>query len=154
MDMLREKIDEIVRQGVAEAGVELYHWEFSRAGPRARLLVYIDSPQGVTVDDCARTSHALESRLDSAGIIPSSYVLEVSSPGIERRLWVPWHYQRMVGKRIRVLFRAEPEGTKSYEGKLLGMEGETICLEVLFGRVSIPLSQIIRAQAIYEPEGQ
>jgi len=151
MSTLREKLDLLLRQGAQAARVELYHWELSRAGPRARLLVYIDSPTGVTLGDCERASRAIEALLDEHDPFAAPYVLEVSSPGVERRLWDEWHYQRSLGKRIRVTARS-PQGKKAYEGRLASVEKGKIAVELEEGRIEIPLSQVARAQLVFEPK--
>jgi len=154
MRTLREKLDELLRQGTRDAQVELYHWELSRAGPRARLLVYIDRPQGVTLKDCERASRAIEALLDAEDPIPSSYVLEVSSPGVERGLWEKWHYERALGKRVRVVVKVARDGRHVYEGKLAEVRGEEITVELDKGRIEIPFPEIARAHVVFEPEAK
>lgn len=151
MSILREKLDLLLRQGAQAAQVELYHWELSRAGPRARLLVYIDSPTGVTLGDCERASRAIEALLDEHDPFAGPYVLEVSSPGVERRLWDEWHYQRALGKRVRVTARSA-QGKRAYEGRLASVGKEKIAVELEEGRIEIPLSQVTRAQLVFEPK--
>ena len=151
MSILREKLDLLLRQGAQAAQVELYHWELSRAGPRARLLVYIDSPTGVTLGDCERASRAIEALLDEHDPFAGPYVLEVSSPGVERRLWKEWHYQRALGKRVRVTARSA-QGKRAYEGRLASVGKEKIAVELEEGRIEIPLSQVTRAQLVFEPK--
>ena len=151
MSILREKLDLLLRQGAQAAQVELYHWELSRAGPRARLLVYIDSPTGVTSGDCERASRAIEALLDEHDPFAGPYVLEVSSPGVERRLWEEWHYQRALGKRVRVTARSA-QGKRAYEGRLASVGKEKIAVELEEGRIEIPLSQVTRAQLVFEPK--
>lgn len=151
MSILRKKLDLLLRQGAQAAQVELYHWELSRAGPRARLLVYIDSPTGVTLGDCERASRAIEALLDEHDPFAGPYVLEVSSPGVERRLWEEWHYQRALGKRVRVTARSA-QGKRAYEGRLASVGKEKIAVELEEGRIEIPLSQVTRAQLVFEPK--
>ncbi len=150
MNVPRDVLEEIVRRAVAQARVELYHWEFTQRGRELRLTVYIDRPGGVSVEDCARTSEILSNLLDQADPIQSSYVLEVSSPGLDRRLWEPWHYERVVGKKIHVKVRGMER--TSYEGRLLAVvEGKAV-VEAKSGRVEIPLSQVTQAWVVYEGE--
>ena len=152
MNSLREKLDALLRQGTDKAQVELYHWELTRGGPRAKLLVYIDTPQGVTLEDCERASRAIEALLDSQDPIASSYVLEVSSPGIERQLWTPEHFRRAVGKRVKVVLKV-PRGKKSVLiGRLHGVSQEEIELDAEGQLHRIPFLEITRAQLVYEPE--
>ncbi|MCS7240001.1 MAG: ribosome maturation factor RimP [Candidatus Bipolaricaulota bacterium] len=150
MKVPREKLEEIIRQGAALAQVELYHWEFGQHGRELRLTVYIDRPGGVSVEDCARASEVISGLLDTADPIPSPYVLEVSSPGLERRLWEPWHYERVVGKKIHVKVRGMEK--TSYEGRLVRLSEGKAVVEWVGGRVEIPLAQVIQAWVVYEGE--
>ncbi|MGB9861506.1 MAG: ribosome maturation factor RimP [Candidatus Bipolaricaulaceae bacterium] len=150
MRVPRERLEEIIRQGAELARVELYHWELAQYGRELRLTVYIDRPGGVSVEDCARASEILSDLLDAADPIPSSYVLEVSSPGLERRLWEPWHYERVVGKRIHVRVRGMER--PSYEGRLVEVREGKAVVEGKGGRVEIPLNQVTQAWVVYEGE--
>lgn len=148
MNVSREVIDEILRRGAEQARVELYHWDVTHHGRELRLMVYIDRPGGVSVEDCARTSEIISKLLDKADPIPSSYTLEVSSPGLDRRLWEPWHYERVIGKKIRV--KARGMERTSYEGRLVAVgEGKAVVEEVA-GRAEIPLAQVTQAWVVYE----
>jgi ribosome maturation factor RimP len=150
MNVPRDVLEEIVRRAVAQARVELYHWELAQRGRELRLTVYIDRPGGVSIEDCARTSEILSDLLDQADPIPTSYVLEVSSPGLDRRLWEPWHYERALGKKIHVKVRGMER--TSYEGRLIGVQEGKAVVEEKSGRVEIPLSQVTQAWVVYEGE--
>lgn len=151
MSSLRKKLDTILRQGAREAQVELYHWELSGAGPRARLLVYIDTPTGVTLKDCERTSRAIEALLEAQDPIATPYVLEVSSPGIERRLWERWHFERAVGKKVK-LFLKPARGRKNVlVGKLAEVTQDKVIVDHQGQRLEVDFSEITRAQVVYEP---
>ncbi|MFH1609374.1 MAG: ribosome maturation factor RimP [Candidatus Bipolaricaulota bacterium] len=148
MERVQEKLDTLVHQGAAQAQVEVYHWELHRLGQQARLAVQVDRPGGVTVDDCARASRAIGALLDRADPMPSSYLLEVSSPGVERPLWEPRHYAQAVGKLIQV--KLQPEGTR--RGRLIGATGETITVDLDGTEAEIPLARVTRAHVVHEKE--
>lgn len=150
MNVLRDRLGEILRQGAARAQVELYHWELVRHGRQLHLIVYIDRPGRVTIDDCARTSRILSDLLDATDPFSSPWVLEVSSPGLDRRLWEPWHYQRVVGRKIRVKVKGMER--TGYEGRLVGVGQGKIWVEEGEGRVEIPLAQVTQARVVYEGE--
>lgn len=150
MNMLRDRLGEILRQGAARAQVDLYHWELGRHGRQLHLIVYIDRPGRVTIEDCARTSRILSDLLDATDPFSSPYVLEVSSPGLDRRLWEPWHYQRVVGRKIRVKVKGMER--TGYEGRLAGVGENKIWVEEGEGRVEIPLAQVTQARVVYEGE--
>lgn len=126
--------------------MEVYHWELHRSGRRARLVVEVDRAGGVTLDDCVRASRAIDALLEAHDPVPGPYLLEVSSPGVERRLWEPRHYAQAVGKAVRV--RTKSGG--SHQGRLLGLEGETVVLEGERGPQAVPLAEIALARVVYE----
>jgi len=152
MRLFREKIDTLLRAGAREAGVELYHWHLTGEGGRARLLVQIDRPDGVSLADCERASRAMGGALDREDVMTTAYVLEVSSPGIERRLWEPWHYERAAGRKVRLRLRPQGDRGTSIEGRLVGMDGEDVLLDTQHERIAVKLSDVVRAQVIFEPD--
>lgn len=102
-----ERFTADVRERVAALGFELVDLRASGAGTRARVQLRVDRPDstpghGVTIDDCATISRALESWLDATGVFGPRYVLEVSSPGIERPVRWPEHWRRFIGRDVRV----------------------------------------------------
>lgn len=150
-----------------EARVDALGFEFvelERAGSKSRpiLRLRIDRPDsspghGVTVDDCARVSRALETYLEETEAISSRYVLEVSSPGVERPLVRPRDFERFVGRRILLRGYAPlAERERRLEGELLALErsgepdGERIRLRLDDGaEVEVPRSQVARAQLVF-----
>lgn len=150
MNVPRDVLEAILRRGAEQARVELYHWDLAHHGRELRLTVYIDRPGGVSVEDCARASEIISDLLDEADPIPSSYVLEVSSPGLERRLWEPWHYERVLGKKIHLRVRGMER--TSYEGRLVKVGEGKVVVEGPAGRAEIPLAQVTQAWVVYEGE--
>ncbi len=146
MGKIQETLETLLQQGTAEAGVQLYHWELHRGGRQSFLVVQIDRPSGVTLDDCARTSQILERLLDQADPIPGPYVLEVSSPGVERGLWEPWHYAQAVGKLVQVVAK----GGMTHQGRLLEVSQQHFTLEERGERHTIPFAQVVRARVVFE----
>ncbi|HEU68875.1 MAG TPA: ribosome maturation factor RimP [Candidatus Acetothermia bacterium] len=150
MDRVQEKLDALVHQGAADAQVEVYHWELRRWGQRARLLVQVDRPGGVTVDDCARASRAIEALLDEVDPVPCPYVLEVSSPGLERGLWEPRHYAQAVGRLVHVKLKTDA----TRRGRLVRATPDAITLAREGAELDIPVADIVRAHLVYEREGR
>ena len=148
MEGVQEKLDALVHQGAAAADLEVYHWELRRAGARVYLTVQVDRPGGVTVDDCARANRAIGALLDEADPLPSSYLLEVSSPGLERGLWEPRHYAQAVGKLVHIKLR--PEGTQ--RGRLVRATAEAVTVESDGVEVAIPFARVTGARLVYEGE--
>ncbi|QAA76302.1 MAG: Bacterial ribosome SSU maturation protein RimP [Candidatus Bipolaricaulis sibiricus] len=148
MEGVQEKLDALVRQGAAQAGVEVYHWQLQRLGRRSQLKVQVDRPGGVTVDDCARASRAIEILLDEADPLPGSYLLEVSSPGLERPLWRPEHYARAVGKLVEMKLR--PDGI--LRGRLARVEADAVAVTHAGTELEVPFARVVQAHLIYEQE--
>ena len=124
--MLTESQLEQIRQFAEEVAIRegclLYDLEY-RDGPGRLLRVFIDKEgEGVGVNDCVNVSRGLNLRLDVEDIIPGgAYELEVSSPGLDRKLTQSWHYDKAIGKTVQVKYRSEDGSNKTYEGRLLGL---------------------------------
>ena len=120
---VNDDLEKLVEQEVAAAGYEVV--EMRRGGSRSRptIDVRIDRLDGerITVDDCARVSRAIEPALDGSGLVAERYVLEVSSPGVERPLKRPPDWRRFVGRKAKVL---SPQLGGRVEIEIIGLEGE------------------------------
>jgi ribosome maturation factor RimP len=107
---------------VEQAGAELVDLEVAGSHGRPVVRAYVDTEQGITLDECARLSRLLEAELERTGAVPERYVLEVSSPGIERPLTRRSHFERFVGHEIDVRLYTKREGQKKYVGTLEAVE--------------------------------
>src|SRR5437773_10672207 len=147
----REAIGEIIERVAAREGLELVHWE--KVGPRNNfvLRIYIDKPGGVSHGDCEAVSHQVGSLLDLEDLIAHRYILEVSSPGIERGLYKRADYERFAGSRIKLRTSAPIDGQRNFRGKLMGLVGDNISLDADGrGRLEIPYEQIVKANIEYQ----
>jgi ribosome maturation factor RimP len=127
-----ETVEPLLIPVIQAQGVELYDLEYIKEGGDRILRLYIDKEDGVTLEDCESVSHAAEAVLDAHDPIPSAYVLEVSSPGIERKLKKDSHFIRYIGHKITLrLFAAiDPVyGRKKYTGILTGYENGVITIK-------------------------
>lgn len=111
----------VVEPVVERAGAELVHVEFGGRQGRPVVRVYVDAEAGVTLDDCARLSRLIERELESSGMVPERYVLEVSSPGIERPLARRRDFERFAGREIAIRLHIGREGRKRFTGVLEGV---------------------------------
>ncbi len=123
------KVLPILTPILAESGLELVDLEFVKEGINWYLRVYIDKDGGVTIDDCERVSRALEARLDEEDPIAQAYILEVSSPGLDRPLKKEADFVKYRGEIIDVKLYQQKNGSKQYQGKLLGLENGVLSLE-------------------------
>jgi ribosome maturation factor RimP len=151
-EALTGKIAEIAeRVGQAE-GIEVVETELLGAGKQRLLRFYIDKPEGVTHGDCENFSQKVGAILDAEDVIPGeNYTLEVSSPGVERKLTRPADYERFNGQKAKIVTREPIEDQKHWEGILRGFQDEQILIEPSEGRlIRIPLSRVKRANLKFE----
>lgn len=135
----------------AQHGLELVDVEYVREGQSWYLRVFIDKPGGVTHDDCQVVSEALSDKLDELDPIPQSYYLEVSSPGVERPLKKPEHFERFQGSLVAVHCYRAVNGRKKWQGKLIGLTPAGIELETETGRQIVPQEAVAKAHLVFEP---
>jgi len=143
-----EQIRQILDPILESLGLDLWDLEFQKQGPKWLLRVYIDREigGGVTLNDCEAVSRDLGTALDVEDIIPHAYTLEVSSPGLDRTLTKPEHFVRFAGSVVKVKTFQKVRNEKVFHGKLLGLAGETVKLELKTGEVlEIPLGDIAKA---------
>lgn len=134
--------------GVAALGFELVEAELSGGRHQRILRVYIDGPQGVTVDNCAAVSRQLSAMLDVEDPIPGRYTLEVSSPGLDRPLVTPADYRRFQGAMIKVRLLSALDGRRNFTGRLLETTPDTVVMEVDHERFNLPMAAIERARLV------
>jgi ribosome maturation factor RimP len=143
-------IDERIRQVAADVAAKR-DLEFVRsevAGTKRNPLVriFLDKEGGISVEDCAEASREIEAVLDGEDLIPVKYVLEVSSPGLERGLYVLGDFERFAGKLVKLKTRSEISGTKSHIGWIDALKGRNISLRDRKGAViEVPFDQIEKA---------
>jgi ribosome maturation factor RimP len=127
-----DKIREIAERVTHMHGVELVEAEL-RGGGKARMLrVTIDKPEGVTHEDCASVSRDLSTVLDVEDAVPGGpYTLEVSSPGLDRKLLKPADYTRFTGSRVKLMTREPVNGNRHFEGRLESFSNGKLTLETM-----------------------
>ncbi|MFN0139829.1 MAG: ribosome maturation factor RimP [Pyrinomonadaceae bacterium] len=120
------RVKEIASQAVEDGDIELVHVEMAGIKRDQVIRVYIDKQGGVTLDDCSLVSHKIEAVLDAEDFIPSKYVLEVSSPGIERQLYSREDFVRFTGQLAKVKLKREIAGQKTFVGIINAVDGAAI----------------------------
>jgi ribosome maturation factor RimP len=131
-------------------GYELVGCEIVPQGRRMIFRIFIDSGQGVTLDDCSQVSHQVSAMMDVEDPIQGGYSLEISSPGIDRPLFEIGHYQKQIGKRVKIRLYAPINNKRQFKGILLRVEDEDITLLVDDSQqeVTLPFSAIEKANLI------
>jgi ribosome maturation factor RimP len=143
---LETRIAELAEQVAASMGMEIVLIEIKGDGNHSVVRTFIDQPGGVSLDDCERFSRRLSVSLDVEDWIPFSYVLEVSSPGVNRPLVKEADFQRFCGKNAKVRTRLPIEGQRNFKGKIVGVTEGRLKLEVAPGKqIEIALMDIEKA---------
>ena len=151
MEPLDSTLSQITRRVVESMGYELVGVEYlGRGSDRAILRVYIDQEAGITLEDCAEVSHQLSGVLDVEDPIPGRYSLEISSPGLNRPLVYPEHFERFRGHRVKLRLAEKVEGRRNLEGSLLGLADGLIQLEVEGRTWEVPLAAVESARLVPE----
>ena len=122
---IASRVAELVKEAVEECGCMLWDVEFVKEGPDHNLIIYIDKPEGISLDDCEMVNDAVEPIIDEADPIDGSYYLEISSPGLERELKTPEHILAFVGERVIVKLYAPKDGKKSFDGIISAFDEES-----------------------------
>jgi ribosome maturation factor RimP len=148
---MRDALLRLLEPPVEAMGYELVELEFAQAGGSAVLRLFIDraageAQQGVTVEDCARVSHAVSEVMDSEDPIKGHYSLEVSSPGFDRVLRKKQHFERFVGERVFVELKLPQDGRRRFAGVLQAVASEEIAVEVDGREYRLPLERIQKAR--------
>jgi ribosome maturation factor RimP len=146
------KIEEIAQRVADSEGLELVEVEVKGGGNSRFVRISIDKPEGVTHADCESVSQQVGTILDVEDVVPGGrYTLEVSSPGVERKLAKPQDYQRFQGKKVKISLRDAVEGRRNWDGILAGFENDEVALEVEAGKVlRFPYAQVQKANLKFE----
>jgi ribosome maturation factor RimP len=143
----KAQLIELLEPALAAMGFELADLD-AHLGRRGLLRLYIDREGGITVDDCQRVSEQVGALLDVEDPLPGSYVLEVSSPGFDRRLRTRAHFERFVGERVRIELRDPRDGRRNFVGRLSGVEDDDALLEADGQVWHLPLNDIAVARLV------
>ena len=115
---IEEKVESLIKQNIENLGYELYDVEYVKEGPEYYLRIYIDKESGIDLNDCEKVSNEINEILDKADYIKEQYYLEVSSPGIERKLRKDKHLKDNIGNEVQIKLFKPFEGKKQYKGIL------------------------------------
>ena len=145
-----EKIRAAAERVARSEGVELVDVEW-KIGRQRFLRVYIDKPSGISHRDCELVSQQLGVILDVEDLVPGpQYILEVSSPGLDRKLRTPADYQRFTGRLARLVLNEPVEGASFLQGRLAGFAEDVVQVDLGGRIVSVPLAQIRKANLVVE----
>jgi len=143
-------VEALLRPVVESAGLELWEVSFHGEGARSVLRVSVDREGGVDLDTIAEVSERLSRRLDLEDFGPQGYALEVGSPGLERPLRTPRHFERSVGLHVKVKTTGPIDGSKVHEGALVSADAEAIVVASEGGELRVPYADIASARTVFE----
>jgi ribosome maturation factor RimP len=144
--MIREsiiqKLFDLIKPIVEEKDLEFYYLEYVKEAGENYLRVYIDKPEGISLEDCEKVSRSVSDMLDIEDPIPESYYLEVSSAGMERTLYTEEHLKRYIGNSVIIKLSKLFGGKKKYEGSLVSYNESEITINIDNSDFSIPRENI------------
>ena len=150
MAKIEEKVEQLVKDPIEKLGYSLYDVEYVKEGPEYYLRIYIDKESGIDLNDCEKVSNEINEILDKADYIKEQYYLEVSSPGIERKLRKDKHLEQNISKNVEIkLFKKDNNGKKEYTGKLKAFNQDEIIIET-DNEITIERKNIAQIKTIYE----
>ena len=139
-----DQVRQVAERVTASAGLELVDLEFRGGGKSRMLRLVIDKPGGVTHEDCANLSREVGTILDVEDAVPGGhYTLEVSSPGLDRKLVKASDFERFAGQRIKLMTREPLNGNRFFEGRLQSFHEGRITLEVVSHRKKQPAAAVV-----------
>jgi ribosome maturation factor RimP len=145
------RIEEIAQNVASSGGLEVVEVELKGSGRNHMLRIYIDKPQGVTHADCESVSLQVGDALDAEDLVPGHYTLEVSSPGVERKLRKWKDFERFQGQRVKVVLREPVESVKHFDGVLQYAQDGDLRMELAGGRsVQFRFEQVDRANLKFD----
>ena len=148
--MTGDELAKLLEPTVERLGYELADLEARLGGKGGLIRVFIDKPDGIDLDDCEKVSLAVSALLDVEDPVPGNYSLEVSSPGLDRKLTKVEHFQRFEGETVKVQMRFPIEGRRRFRGTLVSSNDENIVVEVDGESHSLPLKTIDTARLVPE----
>ena len=131
---IERRTEELLAPILEESGFDLWDVGYVREGQEMYLRVFIDKPGGIMIDDCVDVSRKLSDRLDEDDLIEDAYTLEVSSPGLGRKLVKDREFTRSIGRDVDIKFYRPVDGSKETSGKLVAFDKETVTIEDTGGK--------------------
>ena len=146
--MTGEELTKLLEPAIEQLGYELSDLEMNIGARDGVIRLFIDKADGVGLEDCETVSSQISALLDVEDLVPGHYVLEVSSPGLDRRLTKPEHFQQFMGEDVRVKLRFPIEGRRNFRGALRAADKENIEVEVDGESHRLPMATIQSARLI------
>ena len=146
--MTSDELRKVLEPTVERLGYELADLEVRLGSKGGLVRVTIDKPDGIDLEDCEKVSHAVSALLDVEDPMAGEYNLEVSSPGLDRKLTKIEHFQRFEGETVKITMRFPIEGRRRFRGRLLSSDDKNIVVEVDGESHSLPLATLDTARLV------
>ena len=146
--MTGDELSNLLEPAIERLGYELVDAEVRLGSKGGLVRLFIDKPEGIDLDDCEKVSLAVSALLDVEDPIPGNYNLEVSSPGLDRKLTKVEHFQRFTGETVKVQMRFPIEGRRRFRGTLVASDADNIVVEVDGESHRLPLKTIDTARLV------
>ena len=147
---MQTALDNLVKNTVEGLGFVLWGYEYRPHGESALLRIFIENDEGISVDNCALVSRQIGAALDVEDIIPVAYILEVSSPGMDRVLFSADQYQSYIGDKIKIRTRTRIDDRRNFKGLLVSANDSVVTVKVDNEEFEIPYESIDRARLILD----
>jgi ribosome maturation factor RimP len=146
--VLRDRLTDLLEPVVNALGYELILLEFSPRDGSGLLRLFIDGPDGIGISDCEKVSREVAGVLDVEDPIRQAYQLEISSPGLDRPLAKPEHFQRFVGEIAKIQMLAPVSGRRRFQGVIASATKDEVLIETPEGVVTLPLADVEKARLV------
>ena len=147
---MQTALDNLVKNTVEGLGFELWGYEYRPHSDSALLRIFIEKDDGISVDDCAKVSRQIGAVLDVENIIPVAYILEVSSPGMDRVLFTPDQFQDYIGSTLKIRTRTPIEERRNFKGSLIKTSDTIVTIKIDNQEFEIPFESIDRARLVLD----
>ena len=144
----RQDLHELIEPAVQAVDLELLGLEMIGQGKHSVLRIFIDSPEGITVDNCADASRQISALLDVEDPIAGEYNLEVSSPGLERPLFKAEHFAKAEGLEAKIAMQTPVNGQRKFRGVIKSVQNDCVLLQIEDEQVKLPIADIAKAHLI------
>ncbi len=146
-----QKVRAVADKAIRDREFEFVHIEIAGSKRSPVIRIFVDKPGGITIEDCSDVSRDIEAALDAEDIVPTRYVLEVSSPGLERGLYKLEDFVRFTGSEVKIKTTSPIDGQSIFTGTIAGVEGTQISIEEKRqGRILLDLAAIKKANLRFD----
>lgn len=143
---IEARIKEIAVKATADNGVEFVHLEIAGTKRNQIVRIFADKEGGITIEDCSNVSKAVEAAMDADDFMPAAYVLEVSSPGLDRELYSLADFGKFAGRLAKIKMKPDFDGPKALNGRIVKVEGVDITFDDrITGELTFPYESVTKA---------